>query len=46
MRNKGKINGRQVLPAEVVSNILKGGDTKKFAKAGYTQLSGWSYRSM
>jgi len=30
----------------VVDDIRRGGDTAKFAKAGYGLLPGWSYRNM
>lgn len=46
IRNKGKVRGVQILPPEVFASIQKGGDRQKFAKAGYDQLKGWSYRSM
>ena len=46
MLNEGKVGGEQLFPAEVVENILAGGDRKKFAKAGYETLAGGSYRSM
>lgn len=44
MRNRGRFNGRQVLPADVVDDIARGGDPAKFAPAGYATLPGWSYR--
>jgi CubicO group peptidase (beta-lactamase class C family) len=46
MRNKGRFNGQQIIPAEAVADIEKGGDKAKFAKAGYIKLPGWSYRDM
>ena len=46
MRLRGHYNGRQIVPAEVVDNILAGGHREQFAAAGYTQLPGWSYRRM
>jgi CubicO group peptidase (beta-lactamase class C family) len=45
MRNRGHFNGRQIVPADVVDTIARGGDPKKFAPAGYATLPGWSYRS-
>ncbi len=45
MRNRGAFNGRQVVPAEVVDDIARGGKPEDFAKAGYTTMPGWSYRS-
>lgn len=46
MLNYGKINEKQIFPKKVVENILKGGNKKAFAKAGYKTLEGGSYRSM
>ena len=46
MLNKGKINGQQLFPQEVVEQINAGGDKSAFAKAGYKTLEGGSYRSM
>jgi len=46
MRNDGRFNGKQIIPAAVVADIRRGGDSAKFAKAGYATLPGWSYRNM
>jgi len=46
MRNGGRLNGQQIIPRAVVDDIRKGGDSKRFAKAGYRLLKGWSYRNM
>jgi CubicO group peptidase (beta-lactamase class C family) len=46
MRCGGVFNGQQIVPHEVVDDIQRGGDKAHFAKAGYTLLPGWSYRSM
>ena len=46
MRNKGRFNGQQIIPAAAVAEIEKGGDKEKFVKAGYTPLKNWSYRDM
>jgi CubicO group peptidase (beta-lactamase class C family) len=43
MRQGGRFNGRQVVPASVVADIARGADTADFAKAGYKTLPGWSY---
>jgi CubicO group peptidase (beta-lactamase class C family) len=43
MRQGGRFNGRQVVPASVVADIARGADTANFAKAGYKTLPGWSY---
>jgi CubicO group peptidase (beta-lactamase class C family) len=46
MRSDGKFNGQQIVPKTVVADIRNGGSKEKFAKAGYTLLPNWSYRSM
>lgn len=46
MRNGGRLNGQQIIPKTVVDDIRKGGDSERFAKAGYKLLKGWSYRNM
>jgi hypothetical protein len=46
MRREGAWNGRQLVPASVVHDIRGGDSPAKFAKAGYTLLPGYSYRSM
>jgi len=47
MRNGGRApNGQQAIPKAAVEDIARGGDTAKFAKAGYALLPGWSYRNM
>jgi len=46
MRNEGRYNGTQILPAEVVADIRGGASREDFAKAGYRLLPGWSYRNM
>jgi hypothetical protein len=46
MRCEGAWEGRQIIPAAVVADIRRGEDPKKFAKAGYTLLPDYSYRSM
>jgi CubicO group peptidase (beta-lactamase class C family) len=45
MRCGGFGNGQQVIPAPVVESIRSGARAEDFAKAGYTMLPGWSYRS-
>jgi CubicO group peptidase (beta-lactamase class C family) len=45
MRNRGAFNGGQILPAEVVDDIVRGARPEDFAKAAYTTMPGWSYRS-
>lgn len=46
IRNNGVANGRQVVPAIAVGDIRRGASQADFAKAGYAQLPGWSYRNM
>lgn len=44
--DEGKVDGQTVVPAAAIDRIRAGGNTQTFAKAGYPQLSGWSYRGM
>lgn len=44
--DEGKVDGQTVVPAAAIDRIRAGGNTQAFAKAGYPQLSGWSYRGM
>jgi CubicO group peptidase (beta-lactamase class C family) len=44
MRNDGRVGGEQVVPADVVADIRRGGSTEAFAQSTYTHLKGWSYR--
>ena len=46
MLQGGAWQGRQLVPEAVVADIRGGSDPAKFAKAGYTLLPGYSYRSM
>ena len=46
MRNQGKFNGQQIIPASVVQDITKGGDKSAFPQASFPTLPGWSYRNM
>jgi len=46
MRREGDWQGRQLVQPQVVADIRRGSDPAKFAKAGYTLLPGYSYRSM
>lgn len=46
VRNNGRYNGQQILPATLVADIRQGGNREHFAQAGYAQLQGWSYRNM
>jgi len=46
MRNDGRFNGRQIVPAAVVADIRRGGDRELFARGGWPTLPGYSYRHM
>ena len=46
MRNKGSLNGEQIIPAQAVADIEKGGNKDAFAKSDHPGLKGWSYRNM
>jgi hypothetical protein len=45
MRQGGKWEGRQIIPASVVAEIRKGADTQKFAAAGQSARKGYSYHN-
>ncbi|MFM2022339.1 MAG: 6-aminohexanoate-dimer hydrolase, partial [Pseudomonadota bacterium] len=45
MRLNGRFNGQQIIPSSVVAKVRAGASKEGFAKAGYTTLSGWSYKS-
>ncbi len=42
----GVIHGQRLVPSAAIQSIRKGGDKAAFAKAGYANLKGWSYRGM
>lgn len=42
----GKVDGQPIVPAAAIARIRAGGSKQAFAKAGYAQLPGWSYRGM
>ncbi|MEB3324969.1 MAG: serine hydrolase [Cyanobacteriota bacterium] len=44
--DNGRVGNAQVIPAAVIRSIRRGGDREAFARAGYSQLPGWSYRGM
>lgn len=46
IKNNGFFNGKQILPAQVITDIKKGGSKEAFAKAGYKDLKNWSYKNM
>jgi len=45
MRQGGRFNGRQIVPAAVVADIAGGASPEDFVKAGYKLLPGWSYHN-
>jgi CubicO group peptidase (beta-lactamase class C family) len=45
MRQGGRFNGRQIVPASVVAGIAGGASREDFVKAGYKTLPGWSYHN-
>ncbi len=46
MRLGGKWKSKQIVPAAVIADIIKGGGKAEFAKNGaYPTLPGWSYRN-
>ena len=45
LRLNGRFNGQQIVPPRAVASIRGGASEADFAKAGYTLLQNWSYRS-
>lgn len=45
IRNNGRFNGQQIVPAAVIARLHKGASKADFAKAKYETMPGWSYRS-
>ena len=46
IRNQGKWQGKQILPAKAMQDIAAEGSREAFARSPYTALKGWSYRDM
>ena len=46
IRNKGRFNGRQILPASIVDDIIENADNRTFDNESYPNLKGWGYRNM
>jgi len=46
MLDDGVVNGRRLAPKAAIDRIRAGGDKAAFARSGYTDLKGWSYRGM
>ncbi len=46
LRNNGRFNGQQIVPAAVIANILRGGDHAAFAASNPAPArANWTYRS-
>jgi CubicO group peptidase (beta-lactamase class C family) len=43
IRQNGRFNGEQIVPAAAIADIRRGGNRGAFAGAGYATLPGWSY---
>jgi CubicO group peptidase (beta-lactamase class C family) len=46
MRLDGQLNGKQIVPAAVVTEIRRGGSREAFKTGGYATLPGWSYHDL
>ena len=46
VRNEGRWQGEQILPAQAMQDIAAGGDQAVFAKSSHAELKNWSYRDM
>lgn len=46
VRNEGRWQGEQILPAQTMQDIAAGGDKTVFARTGHDKLKGWSYPDM
>lgn len=46
IRNQGKWQGKQVLPAKAMQDIAQEGSKEAFARSPYTALKGWSYHDL
>lgn len=42
---RGRARDQQIVPASVVDELIRGGDTRAFEAAGMPHREGWSYRS-
>ncbi len=45
VRCNGVVDGEELIPKAVIQDIADGADRQKFAKAGYREFDGWSYRN-
>src|SRR3546814_10012010 len=46
MLDGGVVHGERLVPKAAIERIRAGGDRAAFARAGYANLRGWSYRGM
>lgn len=46
VRNGGRFNGHQVIPASVLKDIITNADNARFDEDTYPNLKGWGYRNM
>lgn len=46
VRRRGWFNGKQIMPEQVVDDILKNADNARFDQESYPNLKGWGYRDM
>jgi len=42
---RGRVDGRQIIPEGVIDELVAGGDVRAFEAAGLSYRKGWSYRS-
>lgn len=45
MRQDGRYNGKQIVPAQVIEDIRRGASREAFVKGNYPTLPGWSYHN-
>ncbi len=46
MRNYGRFNGKQIIPASITADIIANADNARFDQVDYPLLKGWGYRDM
>ncbi len=46
IRIGGSSHGLEIVPTAAINDLRAGGSQELFAKAGYSELEGWSYRNM
>lgn len=45
MRQDGRYNGKQIVPAQAIEDIRRGASREAFVKGNYPTLPGWSYHN-